>query len=72
MPTYGVDVIAWRKNGNEMEMIGTIDLSDLEVGMWVRTYNGEYHEVVGDVYEDEIDYMIPLDNCGDYSPLLVD
>lgn len=62
-----VRVQAWDR---EFKYIGNIDISDLKPGMLVRELGG-LREVTGEVYDDGIDYVIPVDNNEAYSPLLL-
>lgn len=70
----GVKAKAWKRNGDNYEYVGNIDLARLKPGMWVKEAYGEelYREVVGELMEDDIDYMIPIDDNEIVSPLCVE
>jgi len=63
----GIVVTAWDEDGSSL---GNIDLADLKPGMQVRELGG-LRTVTDTLYEDDADYMIPLDNNEYFSPLLI-
>ena len=63
----GVKVTAWDEDGSSL---GNIDLADLKPGMQVRELGG-IRTVADTLYEDDVDYMVPLDNNEYLSPLLI-
>lgn len=67
LESTGIKVSVYDQYG---KYIGEADIVDLKAGDYVREI-GALHKVTGNMYEDEIDYMIPTEEC-DYSPLCLE
>lgn len=50
---------------------GVIRINMLRKGMCVKNEDGDILRVTGNVYDNGFDYMVPLDDGYNYSPLLL-